>query len=57
MRPVKLFIVDRKSIWLSIDDVPWAIRWLFDEQRVKGIPVMADDDAGPKAVATPRSSD
>ena len=57
MRPVKLFIVDRKSIWLSINDVPWAIRWLFDQHHLKGIPVVADDDAGPKAaVASPGCS-
>ena len=57
MRPAKVFIVDRRTIWLSVDDVPWAIRWLFDEQQVKGTHVMADDDAGLEAVATPRSSD
>ena len=31
MRPAKVFIVDRRTIWLSVDDVPWAIRWLFDQ--------------------------
>ena len=50
MRPIKLFIVDRKTVWLSIDDVAWAIRYLYDQQHLKGIPVVADDDAGPGAV-------
>jgi hypothetical protein len=47
MRPVKLFIVDRKTIWMSIDDVAWAVRYLFDQHHLKGVPLVADDDAGP----------
>ena len=47
MRAVKLFIVDRLTIWLSIDDVAWAVRYLFDQHHLKGVPLVADDDAGP----------
>ena len=47
MRAVKMFIVDRKTVWLSIDDVAWAVRYLFDQHHLKGIPLVADDDAGP----------
>ena len=50
MRPLKLFITDRKIVWLSLDDVAWAIRYLFDQHRLKGVPVVDDDDAGPSGV-------
>jgi hypothetical protein len=50
MRPVKLFIVDRKTVWLSIDDVAWAVRYLHEQVHLKGVPVVADDDAGPGGV-------
>ena len=47
MRPLKLFIADRKTVWLSIDDVAWAVQYLYDQQHLKGIPLVADNDAGP----------
>jgi len=47
MRAVKLFIVDRQTIWISTDDVSWAVRYLFDQNHLKGVPLVADDDAGP----------
>ena len=52
MRPVKLFIVDRKTIWLSLDDVSWAVKYLYDQQHLKGVPLVAPDDAGPGGAAT-----
>ena len=50
MRPVKLYIIDRRTVWLSIDDVPWAIRYLHDQVHLKGVPMVADNDAGPGGV-------
>ena len=35
MRPVKLYINDRRTVWLSIDDVPWAIRYLHDQVHLE----------------------
>ena len=52
MRPLKLFITDRKTVWLSIDDVPWAVRYLYDQQHLKGVSLVAPDDAGPGGVVT-----
>ena len=46
MRPVKLFITDRKTVWMSIDDVGWAISYLFDHHHLEGVPLVDDDDAG-----------
>ena len=47
MRAITLFIVDRKTVWLSPNDVSWAVRYLFDQHKLKGVPVVNDDDEGP----------
>lgn len=47
MRPVKLYITDRKAVWLLLDDVAWAVRYLFHQHRMKGVPSVDDTDAGP----------
>ena len=49
MRPVTLFIEDRITLWLSLDDLPWAIKYLFDQNQLKGVPVVDDGDVGPGA--------
>ena len=47
IRTVRLHIVDRQQIWLHIDDVEWAIRYLFAQNQFKkGIPLVTDDDEG-----------
>ena len=50
MRPVKLYIEDRQKIWLSLDDVEWALKYLFTQNQLKGVPLVGEDDAGPGAV-------
>jgi len=50
MRPVKMYIVDRKTVWLAMDDVAWAIRYIHEQVHLKGVPVVADNDAGPGGV-------
>ena len=50
MRPVKLFITDRITVWMSIDDVGWVVRYLFTQNQLKGVPLVDDNDAGPGAV-------
>ena len=47
MRAISLFVVDRKTVWLSLNDVSWAVRYLFDQHRLKGVGVVDDDDEGP----------
>ena len=39
--------MDRCQIWLHIDDMEWAIRYLFFPILFeKGIPLVTDDDEG-----------
>ena len=44
---VLLYVVDRKQVWLDIDDVEWALRFLYMQFVLKGVPVVSPDDAGP----------
>ena len=44
---VKLFIVDRKQIWLEFSEVAWAVRYLWLQNVLKGVPFVGPDDAGP----------
>ena len=48
-RTIQLYVVDRKQVWLDIDDVEWALRFLYMQFVLKGVPVVSPDDAGPEA--------
>ena len=48
-RTIQLYVVDRKQVWLDIDDVEWALRFLHMQFVLKGVPVVSPDDAGPEA--------
>ena len=38
---------DRRAIWLSIDDVEWAVKYLFTQNTLEGVPLVYNEDAGP----------
>ena len=42
-KSVQLMIVDRRQIWLRLDDVPWAIKYLYTQHMFKGVPLVPDD--------------
>jgi hypothetical protein len=48
LRQIKLYVKDRKAIWLHIDDVEWAVRYLYVQNLLKGVPLVADDSPGPQ---------
>ena len=39
--------VDHETVWLSIDDVDWAIKYLYVQYMLKTVPVVLLDDPGP----------
>ena len=47
VREVRLYVQDRKTIWLHIDDVEWAVKYLFAQSELKGVPEVDDDSTGP----------
>ena len=46
-RCISLLILDHQTIWLSIDDVDWAIKYLYAQYALKNVRALADDDSGP----------
>ena len=50
-RIVTVFMLDKRVVWLHMDDVDWAIRYMYAQNYLKGVPLInAKDSAGP---ATP----
>ena len=47
VRPIRLYIENRKTIWLHIDDVEWAVRYLFVQNHLQGVPLVSDESPGP----------
>ena len=47
LRKVPLFIVDRRSVWIPLDDVDWAVKYMYAQNLLKGVGVVRGDSAGP----------
>merc|ERR1712187_227081 len=47
VRSIRLYIENRKTIWLHIDDVEWAVRYLFVQNHLQGVPLVSDESPGP----------
>ena len=46
-REVKLYVKDRDTIFLHIDDVEWAVKYLFAQSELKGVPAVDENSTGP----------
>ena len=46
VRQIRLYVVDRITLWLHIDDVEWAVRYLYVQNLLKGVPLVLDDSIG-----------
>ena len=55
-RTVSLFIVDRQQLWLNSNDVDWAVRYLYVQNLLRGVPLVSPTDKGPGSPATTVSS-
>ena len=42
-RTVRVLPLSTCSLWLSINDIPWLVRWLGDELRSSGVPLESSD--------------
>ena len=49
-RKIKVYIQDRKQIWLDIQDVEWALRYLYVQHLLNGVPLVPEDSTGPGPV-------
>ena len=48
MCKITMYVEDRKTIWLCIDDVGWATRYLYVQNMLKGVPLVSADSQGPR---------
>jgi hypothetical protein len=49
-RRITLYIADRLTVWLALEDVAWAVKFLYVQNVLKGVPMVDADDAGPSGV-------
>ena len=49
-RIVTVFVHDKRAVWLLMDDVDWAIQYMYAQNELKGVPLITKDSVGP---ATP----
>ena len=47
LRKILLFIQDRRSVWIPITEVDWAVKYLYVQNRLKGVGHVGADSAGP----------
>ena len=49
MRKIRMYVEDRKQLWLDLADVDWALRYLYVQNFLKGVPLVSDDSRGPSS--------
>ena len=49
-RRIAFYIQDRLTIWLDIDDVAWAVRFLYVQNMLNGTPLVQPDSTEPPGV-------
>ena len=47
LREVRLYVKDRDTIFLHIDDVEWAVKYIFAQSELKGVPAVDESSTGP----------
>ena len=48
-RNIRIFIEAYNQLWLHQDDIDWMLRYIYIQQQLKGVDVVASDDEGPDA--------
>ena len=48
-RQISCLLMDHQFVWLSLEDVDWAIKYLYAQHQLQGVHVLAPDDPGPQA--------
>ena len=43
VRQIRLYVVDRSVVWLHMNDLEWAMRYLYVQNLLKGVPLVPDD--------------
>ena len=46
MRKIRMYVEDRKQLWIDLTDVDWCVKYFFVQNHVKGVPLVSDDSTG-----------
>ena len=49
---VTLYIHDRQQIWIDVDNLDWAVRYLYAQNLLRGVVLVSEDDTGPGSPAS-----
>ena len=49
-RTIRMYIADRRQLWLDIADVEWAVKYLYAQVQLKGVPLVPANSTGPGTV-------
>ena len=47
MRTIHLMIVDRRQLWLRLDDIGWLVKYMYTQQMFKGVELVHHDSEVP----------
>ena len=50
MKTVRLFVVDRQQVWMCLDELEWAVSYVYKQFVLKGVPFVSPDSVGPTNV-------
>ena len=56
-RDITVYAADARTVWLAAADVPWAIEYMYNQSKMKGVLAVADDDTGPSEINVPDGCD
>ena len=51
MRRILLYVVDRMQVWISLNDVAWAVEYMHGQNKLKGVAAVPSEDTGPVGAA------
>ena len=52
-RKLIIFVESRLKIWIALHDVPWAVEYMYEQHKCKGVANVDPDDAGPGEAGEP----
>ena len=47
LRTIRVYVENRIQLWLDLADVEWAVRYLYVQNLLKGVPLIPDESTGP----------
>ena len=46
-RCIRLFIIHKSQVWLHLEDIDWAVKYMATQHLLKGVAAVEEADPGP----------